>query len=322
VSAIVLAAFLTASDAAGPSIADGEGLPMADVHLHYDWDQAEILDTAGAVARLEANGIVFGVVSSTPPALALALAAAAGDWLVPLFTPYLEPDRKLDWFHDRRVLPATREALASGRYQGIGEVHLIAGFAPPLKAHNETVDGLLALAVEFDVPVSIHAEASSHRYFQPLCERHPRARIFWAHAGGVLPASAVAALLRACPNVWVDLSARDPARYGGMHPIVDDSGRLVAAWEALVLEFRDRVLVGSDPFFRAGGSFWDGPNTGWDHLHEYVDFHRRWISFLPDEIAERVRLTNALRFFRAPRRPAPGAGNRARQATPMASRTR
>ena len=271
--------------------------PMADVHLHYNWDQAETLDTEEAVRRLKRNGIVIGVVSSKPPTLALELAAASDGWILPFFMPYLEPDRKRDWFFDERVLPATREALASGRYKGIGEIHLIVGFAPSLKERHPVIDGLLALGVEFDVPLSMHVEAGSHAYFQPLCERHPEARIFWAHAGSVLRPAGVATLLDACPNVWIDMSARDPLRYGGSQPIVDTRGRLLPDWERLVLKYQDRIMVGSDPFYREENLYWDEPNTGWDHIDAFIGFHRTWLAFLPQDTARKIRIGNALRFL-------------------------
>ncbi len=298
--AVLLTAILAGAGNAQQSAAGaGETLaPLADVHLHYNWDQVESIDVAEALRRLRRNGVVLGVVSSKPPALAAELAAAAGDWVVPLFMPYLEPERKRDWFRDERVLPAARAALASGAFKGLGEMHLIVGFSPSLEHRDRVIDGMLELAVEFDVPASVHAEASSHRFFRPLCRRHPGARIYWAHAGGVLPPEEVTGLLRACPNVWIDLSARDPMRYGKVHPITDASGRLMPAWRELVIEFQDRVMVGTDPFFKESLDSWDEPNTGWDHIDAIVAFHRRWIHDLPADVARKVRLDNAVRFFR------------------------
>ena len=281
-----------------PGIGDRPA-PLADVHLHYNWDQVEILDPPEAIQRLKKNGVTLAVVSSKPPALALELADAADGWIIPFFMPYLELERKGDWFYDRRVLPAAREALASGRYQGLGEVHLIVGFAPSLQTRHAIIDGLMELGVEYDVPLSMHVEAGSHRYFLPLCKRHPKARIFWAHAGGVLKARDVSALLDACPNVWVDMSARDPMRYGGSHAIVDDAGRLKPEWERFVLDYHERIMIGSDPFFVEEQLYWDEPNTGWDHLDVFVAFHRRWLSYLPEEVARNIRLDNAARFFKA-----------------------
>lgn len=272
--------------------------PLADVHMHFNVDQMEVTDTSDALRVLKDNNVVFGVVSSKPPALALELADASGGWIIPFFMPYLEPERKINWFRDKRVLPATRAALASGRYKGIGEIHLIVGYAPALNQRHDIIDGILDLAEEFDVPILIHAEASNQLYFQPLCQRHPKSRIVWVHAGSPLPPAQVGELLRACPNVWVDLSARDHMRYGRINPIVDEQGQLLPSWREFTLLFQDRIMLGSDPVYYDGTSTWEVANTGWDYVGEVLDFHRLWLSGLPEKVQQKLELQNAIRFFR------------------------
>jgi len=271
--------------------------PIADAHLHYNVDQAEITDTEDALKQLNDNNVLFAVISSKPPELALELVEAAGGWIIPFYMPYLEPDRKRDWYFDQRVLPSAREALASGRFKGLGEIHLIVGYAPSLNEPQAVIDGLLELAKEFNVPINIHAEASSHLYFQPLCQRHPDVKIQWAHAGSPLPPQKVAALMRACPNVWADLSARDHMRYGQMYPIIDERGDLLPEWYKFVIEFQDRIMIGSDPSYLEGESSWEMANTGWNHVSEVLAFHRRWIDGLPATIQSKIALDNARSFF-------------------------
>jgi hypothetical protein len=272
--------------------------PMADVHLHYNIDQAEVTFASDALSTLIENNVVFGVVSSKPPAMALELADASGGWIIPFFMPYLEPARKVDWFFDKRVLPAARAALASGRFKGLGEMHLVAGFTPSLKQRSKIIDGLLDLAGEFDVPASIHAEASSYLYFLPLCLRHPQVRIVWVHAGILLPPAQVGELMNACQNVWVDMSARDHLRYGNSNPIVNDDGQLLPAWRKFVIEFQDRIMLGSDPYYYESMFTWDAANTGWDHVSEVLSFHRRWLNGLPLDVRQKLTLGNAMRFYR------------------------
>lgn len=297
----MFAAALSALLSCGAAHGAGQLKPFADVHLHYNWNQAEDLTPEQAVQKLRGLGVEFGVVSSRPPDSALSLTDAAQGWLLPFFMPYLEPDRKRDWFFDDRVLPAAREALRSGRFKGLGEIHLISGYTPSLNKRHPVIDGIFELAVEYDVPVCVHADASDHRYFLPLCLRHPRARIFWAHVGGGMAPEQVDRLLAACPNVWGELSARDPWRYGGMHPITGADGALTAEWRRLVVKYQDRMLVGSDPFFLGEQDAWEAANTGWTYLGEYLEFHRRWLAQLPEPVAEKLRWGNALRFFRATR---------------------
>ena len=282
---------------ASGSLSAADVLPIADIHLHYNADQAEVTETSEALDILNDNEVAFGIVSSRPPFLALELARESGGWLIPFYMPYLEPERKADWFFDDRVLAASREALASGQFKGLGEMHLIVGFAPSLKKRHETIDGMLELALEFDVAAVIHAEASDYRYFLPLCLRHPKAKILWAHAGSVLPPEQVGELMRACPNVWVDFSARDHMRYGQTNPIIGDNGLLLPGWEEFVLEFQDRIMIGSDPYYYEGDSTWDTPNTGWNFVSEIVAFHRRWLSALPVTVQKKITMDNAMRLF-------------------------
>jgi hypothetical protein len=275
-----------------------EPAPIADIHIHYNWNQAESIDPAEAIRRLTANNVVLTVVSSTPPEVALELSDAAGPWVVPFFMPYLEAEKRHSWFNDPRVVPAAREALASGRFLGLGEIHLTGGLSPTPRRRHPVVDALFELAGEFDVPILVHTEASSYLYFLPLCQRHPGVRIQWAHSGGILPPDHVDRLLEGCPNVWPELSARDNDRYTDS-PIVDDTGRLLPEWERLVLKYQDRFMTGSDPVWPVDNRHrWDLEDTGWDRIGEFLDFHRRWLSFLPDDVSEKIRLENAVRFFR------------------------
>ena len=269
--------------------------PLADVHLHYNWDQEGVTEPEEAVAALRREGVVLAVVSGTPPELALALREAGGDWIVPLYRPYLEGGRRHSWFNDPRVLPAARKALQSGRYAGIGEFHLIAGRGPGPK--NPVLHGLIRLGIEFRVPLLVHIETSSHKYFLPLCRQYPRARFLLAHAGGLLDAREIGMLLSACTNVWTEFSARDGWRY--IHsPIVNENGELLADWLALIRKYPDRFMIGSDPVWPIENLHsWDQPDTGWERLGEYLDFHRRWLERLPPALERRLRLDNARDFF-------------------------
>ncbi len=176
---------------------------------------------------------------------------------------------------------------------------MISGYTPSLKKRHPVIDGMFDLATEFDVPICVHADASDHRFLLPLCQRHPKARIFWAHVGGGMPAEQVDRLLQACPNVWGELSARDPWRFGGAVPIAGEDGRLLPRWRELVLKYQDRLLLGSDPFFFEEQDAWEASNSGWDHIGDYLAFHRRWLAALPPAVARKLRWDNAIRFFRA-----------------------
>ena len=269
-------------------------MPLADVHLHFNWDHRELISADAVIAQLKRQSVQLGVVFSTPSELARELHAADPRRIIPLFSPYTTPTARHTWFGDADLPGKVRAALASGVYRGIGEVHLLPGIGP--RRDNPVLLQLLALAAEFHVPFVIHTEAASHRYFLRLCQRFPGVRFQWAHAGGVLGPAELAPLLDACPNVWLELSARDPWHYGNF---ADTDGTLSPAWRAFLIRYQRRILLGSDPVWNAHqiDRWWEA-DEGWQHYAQLIAFHRRWLATLPPSVAERIRFTNALDFYR------------------------
>lgn len=269
--------------------------PVADVHLHYNGNQEVVVTAAEAIAILKKQNVRLGVVSSTPPELALKLKQAGGDWIIPLFRPYFSQRQRQRWFADDTVLPLAKKALASGEYKGIGELHLIAGLGPSLK--NPTVNGLIKLGIEYDVPLLIHIETSSERYFIPLCKQYLKARFLIAHAGGLLNARQIGNLLKSCPNTWTEFSARDHMRYVNSS-IVDENGKLLSGWRKLIEQYPDRFMIGSDPFWPVEKEMaLEEPDSGWLHVNDYLNFHRKWLADLPAEVKQKLEIDNARHFF-------------------------
>ncbi|MGB5729519.1 MAG: hypothetical protein WBM52_20160 [Thiogranum sp.] len=64
-----------------------------------------------------------------------------------------------------------------------------------------------------DVPILLHTEFSQPDYLIQLCREHPGTRILWAYAGALLKPDQVGKVMSDCPNVWAELSARDPWRF-------------------------------------------------------------------------------------------------------------
>ena len=159
---------------------------------------------------------------------------------------------------------------------------------------------LTGLAVEFDVPMLIHTEASAPAFFVDICTRYPRVRFLWAHAGGILPAAVVNRTMAECPNVWAELSARDPWRFEA-YPITTEDGALLPQWHDVITLYPDRFMTGSDALWPVDQLHaWYEADTGWERLGQFLGFHRTWLAGLPPDVEERVRLTNAQRFFQRP----------------------
>lgn len=272
--------------------------PMADIHLHWKWNQKEVTGPQQAIDILRENGVSLAVVTGTPPALALELQALAPELVLPIYGIYRIPGEWATWHRDPGLLGRVREALSSGDYRGIGEVHLIGGFISDWK--NPNISGLFRLAAEFDVPVLVHTEFSRANYVVGFCQAHPETRFLWAHAGSILPPEEVERALKGCPNLMVELSARDPWRH--LASRIDESGRLKPEWRALVIAYADRFMVGSDPVWPVEQlNPWDEPDTGWQELPRFLEFHRGWLNQLPVDVARKVRLLNAMSMFSSDR---------------------
>ena len=268
--------------------------PIADIHLHWKWNQKEVTTPQQAIDILHENGVFLAVVTGTPPELALELKTLAPEMVVPIYGIYRLPGEWATWHRDPELLGRVRKALESGDYRGIGEIHLIGGFISDWK--NPIISGLFQLGAEFDVPVLVHTEFSRANYAIGFCQAHPETRFLWAHAGSILPPKEVERALKACPNLMVELSARDPWRHVARR--IDEDGQLKPEWRELVIAYADRFMVGSDPVWPVEQlNPWDEPDTGWQELPRFLEFHRGWLDQLPAEVASKVRLLNAISLF-------------------------
>jgi predicted TIM-barrel fold metal-dependent hydrolase len=279
----------------GSAVSAAETLPLADAHLHWKWNQKEVTTGEEAVRLLRDQQVRLAVVSGTPPQLALELAELAPDLVVPIYGLYRVPGEWASWHRDEGLIERVRSALDSGRYRGIGEVHMIGGFVSHWR--RPTISGLFQLAAEYDVPVLVHTEFSRADYTVGLCQAHPDTRLLLAHAGAMLKPAEVRRVLDQCPNVQVDLSARDPWRHGNNRMSGDD-GLLLPEWRALVIAYADRFMIGSDPVWPVERlNPWDEPDSGWRELPRFLAFHRRWLADLPADAARAIGLDNGMRFW-------------------------
>ena len=270
--------------------------PFADVHVHYNWDQKEIISAAEIVARMKRAGIAFSVVTSTPASLAQEMKRVGGDLVIPFFSPYIHTYGRQDWYLSEETVRQAEAGLRQGLYRGIGEVHFMAGFKPA--ATNSVFLRLLGLAEQYEVPVLVHVDAGNEKKFVAICDANRRVQFIFAHAGGNLYPRHIRRVIEQCENVWIEFSARDPWRYGGL---TGDDGLLLDGWRELVLEYPDRFVVGTDPVWKVTRTqTWDQPDEGWDYFEPLLAYHRKWIAQLPPAVQRKLSLDNARRLFKMP----------------------
>ena len=267
--------------------------PFADIHVHFNWDQKEIISAPEVVARLRRARVAFAVVTSTPTALALELKQAGGDLIVPFFSPYTHELGRQDWYLDANIVSLAEAGLRNGLYRGIGEVHFMAGFKPSIE--NPVFARLMRLAQRYGVPALVHVDAANEVPFVRICEAYPELKIIFAHAGGNLAADHVRRVIESCANVTIEFSARDPWRYGGL---TGDDGLLLPEWRELVIAHPERFVTGTDPVWKVTRTqTWDQADDGWDYFEQLLTYHRRWLDDLPLAVRDRVRLENARRLL-------------------------
>lgn len=288
----LLASFIATSWLAWTGLATANE-PFADIHVHFNWDQKEIVAASEIVARLRRNHVDFVVVAATPSTLALELAEAGGDLVIPIFSPYTHEMGRQDWYLDPDILRQAEQGLSSGHYRGIGEVHLMRGFLP--RSDNPVFDGLLRLADRHEVPLLLHIDAGNEQPFIEVCRRYPGLKLLFAHAGGNLRPDHIRRVLESCGQAMIEFSARDPWRYGGL---TGSDGKLLPGWRKLVLDYPDRFVTGTDPVWKVTRTqTWDQPDDGWDYFEQLLEYHRYWLKDLPAEVERMVRLDNGRRLF-------------------------
>jgi predicted TIM-barrel fold metal-dependent hydrolase len=153
---------------------------------------------------MERNNIVLGFLSDPLDRVYEWVDAAPGKFIA---SPVIFDPTGVD-------LDELRHEYEAGRISGMGEIaSQYRGFAP----NDPELDGIFALAAEFDVPVLIHTEgiaaaspdfriADGHpELLQEVLEKYPNLRLYMENAGYPFLAETISLMYR-YPNVHADLS--------------------------------------------------------------------------------------------------------------------
>lgn len=247
--------------------------PLIDAHAHYTAADAAVLPPAAVVARLDAAGVHRLAVAGTPPELAQRLYRHAPARVLPLLGVYRNADDKTRWMHDPGLPARVAAQLASGRWAGLGELHLFAA-----DAQQPVFAQLAKLAAAHRLVLLIHGDAE---VVDAAFAAAPGVRILWAHLGTEPRPELLAAMLARHPRLWVDTSVRDER--------IAPDGVLLPAWRALFERHPTRFVVAVDAF----------SVNRWRHYGSVVAAIRRWLEPLPQPLRDRLRHDNAARLFDA-----------------------
>ncbi len=188
-----------------------------------------------------------------------------------------------------------------GVWQGIGEVFghrddlTNLTYGETARANHPALDDIYDLARQRNMPVCLHNNATS-RYkldkpiyvheVRELLERHPKTVLVWAHAGLSryldLDQPKYAAMLREMllrhDNLHLDLSWIMFENY----VLTPDNKSVRPEWLALVREFHDRIMIGTDNIGHFG--------TYQQNVFKYYTL----LDALKPEIAQKVAMDNFL----------------------------
>ena len=262
------------------------GGPLFDAHLHYNDEAQAPHPLADVLGRLQRSGVRAVLANSRPNdgtrslATAQAQAAAAGVTIVPFVRLYRNRADYQGWFDDESihamVLQELERGTPAGPYRGLGEFHLY----DSANADGRVARQLMQLAEQRELVVLAHCDDVA---VERLLAHAPRARLIWAHTGiGGVPAPRVRELLRRHPTLLGELSYRPG--------LTDGNGRLSTEWKALLLEFPERFLVGSDTWI----------NARWQGYETLMREARGWLGDLPPAAARRIGWDNGARLFGLP----------------------
>lgn len=194
------------------------------------------------------------------------------------------------------------QALASGAYRGLGEIHTYARPIPAavtggtravpgstIRPGSPLILRLMALAGRHGGPINIHCDNYGVGEMVSALRANPKTTVVWAHTGSFLPPADIQAILLDHPNVVFDLSAKNSvccALGFRLFPFLDN-GIVDVGWRQLFEKYPARFLIGVD-FFSAR------------HLQaarEAGDFLRTMLRQLAPPTARAIAYENAERVY-------------------------
>jgi hypothetical protein len=265
--------------------------PLFDAHLHYNqeaWDgQTGPHPLSDVLARMQRNGVRAVLANSRPNDGTRALAEAgaataqAGVTVVPFVRLYRDRADYDNWFRDDTIYQMVQAELArgtpAGPYRGLGEFHLY----DSANANGPVARQLMALADTRRLAVLAHVDdVAIDLLMANTPSKGQQTRLIWAHTGiGGAPVARVDALMARYPLLMGELSYRPG--------LTCDGGMLCPEWQALLLKYPSRFVIGSDTWV----------NQRWQYYDELMQGYRTWLGGLPPEVARAIGWGNAAGWF-------------------------
>jgi len=248
-------------------------LPLFDAHVHYKEPAWEPYPVERVIELMDGNGVAMGLVSSSPDEGTIMLWDYAPNRIVPELRPYHGNATSSNLTSVDGMDAYLQGRLETYPHEGIGEFHI----RSEAMWNEPLMRKVIEMAKERDIPLHIHSDAEPIRWVYGL---DPDVKVIWAHLGLGEPASEVYKLMAEYPTLYADTSLRE-------REILGSGEDLDPEWKKVVIDFQDRLMVGSDTWV----------NSQWDRYDDIIDINRRWLSKLPRDVAEKIAYKNAEAYF-------------------------
>lgn len=276
-SALTLPVAVFAADYSGP---------LFDAHLHYNEEARQAHPLPDVLGRMQRAGVRAIVANSRPNDGTISLAnsaqtRAAGITVVPFIRLYRNREDYSTWFGDESIYQMVQTELSrgttAGPFRGIGEFHLY----DSNNARGAVAQKLMALAERERLVVLAHVDDVAIDLLMAATPSRGKAvRVIWAHTGiGGVPVPRVAQLLAQYPMLMGELSYRPG--------LSCDEGKLCPEWRALLQQYPQRFLIGSDTWI----------NQRWQYYEDLMRDYRRWLGMLPADVARQIAWDNGAKLF-------------------------
>jgi predicted TIM-barrel fold metal-dependent hydrolase len=175
----------------------------------------------------------------------------------------------------------------------------------PIDLHMEAVPTDMTMPPVFKQRSSANPDrvAANVERFERLLAHNRKARIIWVHLGwdivGFRTLELTRALLSRHENLFLQLRPLPPPQPGAAavphyNLVLTEDQRPDPTWVALISEFPERFVIGSDTFYVAPGA---DPRV---KFPPPLPFARPFVNGLPPQIAAKVAHENAARLYRLP----------------------
>jgi hypothetical protein len=280
-------------------------VPIADIHMHTYSRNGP--GTAEVVERMTANNIRWGGgVGDLRRDIADALrgrhipAAGQREFAESFFRQGASSLVETENVYFRDLFREAHDMFAKGVIKGFGELHTNNESSGPqpfrrkIKTDNPVIRKFYAIANEFGGFVQLHTQHNAEftEDILRLSEDFPNTTTILSHCLPHGQPEDLANLFKQRKNIMCEMSAT-----GELHnrlARVNRPGRAYSAnglrpkWKALIEEFPDRIMLGSDTC------------CGWDaHYNEAItEIRTNLLPYLRFDVIEQVAYKNALRVFK------------------------